>query len=173
VRSSDGGLDPAERGADGGGALEFRRVSHETAGPLAAFFAALMESGDERFFHPHPLTAAHAHALASYAGRDLYYVALDGGRVLAYGLLRGWDEGYAVPSLGIAIHPESRGSGLARPFMHFLHAAAARRAAPRVRLKVYRENARALALYTALGYDFGGSDATGAGAGEIVGTLAL
>ena len=162
------GCGDRDAAADGASALEFRRVGPELAAALGAFFAALRASGDERFFHPHPLTAEHALALAAHSGRDLYYAAVVGGRVAAYGMLRGWDAGYAVPSLGIAIHPDARGRGLARPFMHFLHAAARLRGAPRVRLKVYEENARAVDLYRALGYAFGDSEA-----GEIVGTLAL
>jgi RimJ/RimL family protein N-acetyltransferase len=134
-------------------------VRPELAPPLAAFFAVLTSAGDDRLFHPHPLTSEQADAVANYAGADLYYVLCDGGDVLGYGLLRGWDEGYEVPSLGIAMHPAVRGRGLAAPFMHFLHAAAALRGAPRVRLKVYRTNERARALYERLGYSFTTTDA--------------
>ncbi len=138
--------------------LEVRRVTSELAPALASFFAALRAGGDERLFHPHPLTAEHAVEIGDFDGGDLYYVLFDGSAVLGYGLLRGWDEGYEVPSLGIAIHPEARGRGLAAPFMHFLHAAAALRGAPRVRLKVYRSNERARALYERLGYAFAPAD---------------
>src|SRR5262245_31366624 len=134
--------------------LEFRGVGPDLCDELAAFFADLCANGDERLFHPHPLTADYAAKLGAYAGRDLYYVAAGAGRVLAYGLLRGWDEGYSVPSLGIAVHPKARGTGVARPFMQFLHAAAAARGAPRVRLKVYPDNTRARRLYEGLGYQF-------------------
>ena len=140
----------------------------DLAAPLAAFFGALVSAGDDRLFHPHPLTPAQAAVIANYAGADLYYALCDGCEVLGYGLLRGWDEGYAIPSLGIAMHPAARGRGLAAPFMHFLHAAAARRGAPQVRLKVYRTNERALALYERLGYTFATTDAP-----ELVGLREL
>jgi ribosomal protein S18 acetylase RimI-like enzyme len=132
--------------------LEFCRLSSRHQVALAAFFHDLCAHGDERRFHPHPLSAEHAARLAAYQGRDLYYVATRGEAVLAYGLLRGWDEGYAVPSLGIAVHPRTRGCGLARPFMLFLHAAARQRGAGRVRLKVYPDNTPARRLYESLGY---------------------
>jgi ribosomal protein S18 acetylase RimI-like enzyme len=144
------------------------RVTGEWAEPLGAFLEDLRRAGDEAFFHPHPLTAAQAGWVAAYAGQDLYYVLVDGRRVLGYAMLRGWDAGFAVPSLGIALHPTARGAGLARPFMHFLHAAARRRGATRVRLKVYAANARAFALYRALGYEF-----APAATGELVGILTL
>jgi ribosomal protein S18 acetylase RimI-like enzyme len=132
--------------------LEFRQVSARHEQGLGAFFGDLRARGDEQWFHPHPLTADHAARLAAYRGRDLYYVATRGEAVLAYGLLRGWDEGYEVPSLGIAVHPEARGRGLARSFMLFLHAAARQRGSHRIRLKVYPDNGPARRLYESLGY---------------------
>ena len=133
-------------------ALQICRVSPAWRGPLARFFATLRENGDERTFHPHPMDDAAADEIAAYAGRDLYYVVADGDQVLGYGMLRGWDEGYEVPSLGIGMAPAARGTGLARLLMQFLHAAARRRGAPRVRLTVYPDNAPAVALYRSLGY---------------------
>jgi ribosomal protein S18 acetylase RimI-like enzyme len=148
--------------------LEFCRVSARHGPSLAGFFQALCSAGDERWFHPHPLTEAHAARLATYVGRDLYYVATRGDAVLAYGLLRGWDEGYETPSLGIAVHPAARGRGLARPFMTFLHAAARQQGARRIRLKVYPDNTPARRLYESLGYRLEpGSD------GQLVGFCQL
>jgi GNAT superfamily N-acetyltransferase len=135
---------------------------------LALFFQDLTAQGDQRWFHPHPFTAAQAERLATYQGQDLYYVATRGEDVTAYGLLRGWDEGYQVPSLGIAVHSAWRGRGLAYAFMLFLHAAARERGAPRIRLKVYPENRAARQLYETLGYQFeAGND------GQLVGLCPL
>jgi len=69
-------------------------------------------------------------------------------------MLRGWDEGYAVPSLGIAVRAEAQGSGLGRLVMGYLHTEARRRGAPRIRLKVYPDNVRAVELYRSLGYEY-------------------
>lgn len=133
-------------------ALEFRRLCPELTAAVAEFFRAVAAGPDHAFFHPHPMTDDEAARLCAYGGHDLYYVACAGGRVLAYGLLRGWDEGFAIPSLGIAIAADARGRGLARPFMAFLHAAAKQRGAEQVRLTVYNDNARAVELYRRLGY---------------------
>jgi len=135
-------------------ALEFRVLSPALTESLGDFFESLAASEVVELFHPHPLTRESARQLCRYAGRDLYFAALGGSRVLAYGLLRGWDEGYVIPSLGIALAPESRGTGLARAFMLFLHAAARFRGAKRIRLTVLRRNVRAVALYRSLGYVF-------------------
>ncbi len=148
--------------------LEFVRLAPSLEAKLTAFFEALAARGDGRWFHPHPLTAVEAARLCAYDGRDLYYAAVTGDAVVAYGLLRGWDEGYAVPSLGIAVHPAARGLGLARAFMSFLHAAAALKGAARVRLKVYPDNAPARRLYERLGYRL-----EPAAGGQLLGVLDL
>jgi ribosomal protein S18 acetylase RimI-like enzyme len=136
---------------------------------LAALFSALVAAGEDRLFHPHPLTRAAARtvcghrATASAAAHDEYHLAIAeppiGGRpsrppqVVGYGMLRGWVEGFAVPSLGIAVHPGHRGRGVARGLVAHLHRVAAARGAATVRLKVYRHNAAAVRLYECLGYE--------------------
>jgi RimJ/RimL family protein N-acetyltransferase len=69
-------------------------------------------------------------------------------------MLRGWDEGYQVPSLGIALHAQARGTGLARAFMLYLHQVARWQGAKRVRLRVFPDNIPARRLYESLGYAF-------------------
>lgn len=133
--------------------LEIRRIGPEWADGLAAFFAAIREAGDCHF-RPHPFTPEFAQTLSCYQGMDLYYVLVGSSKVVGYGMLRGWDEGYQIPSLGIAIHPEYRGKHFGGLMMGFLHAAARFHGARRVRLKVYAENESALAMYRKLGYRF-------------------
>ena len=149
-------------------ALEFRVVDKTLEQPLAEFFRALKKAGDDKHFHPHPLTKEEATNRARYSGKDLYYVLVEGDKVLGYGMLQGWDEGYAVPSLGIAIHPLARGMGLGKLFMHFLHTAARRRGISKVRLKVYPDNTTAVTLYKGLGYTFQAEEA-----GQLVGFVDL
>ncbi len=149
-------------------ALEFRKLCPDMASCLAVFFRELKKAGDDRTFHPHPFTDEEAARLAGYNGKDLYYVAVDETLVLAYGMLRGWDEGYEIPSLGIALHPLSRGTGLAAAFMEFLHAAARRNGARKIRLKVYPDNIIAVRLYEGLGYRFASQET-----GQLVGTVSL
>jgi ribosomal protein S18 acetylase RimI-like enzyme len=146
------------------GALEFRRLCPELAPAFSRFLAALSANGDDALFHPHPFNADQAERLCAYTGQDLYYVALANGEVLAYGMLRGWDEGYEMPSLGIAVHPQVRGKQIATALMHFLHSAALHRGVKRIRLKVYRNNAAARKLYDKFGYRY--ETSTGA---ELVG----
>ena len=148
--------------------IECRRLGPQWKDALADFFRALQEAGDAQQFHPHPLTPEEAEKRAEYAGSDLYYVLVEGDSVLGYAMLRGWDAGYQIPSLGIAIHPSARGIGLGKAFMHFVHAAARRRGAKKVRLKVYPDNLAAVRLYEQLGYTFQIEEA-----GQLVGVLDL
>jgi ribosomal-protein-alanine N-acetyltransferase len=133
--------------------IEIQSVQPAHGEALAKFFEVLQAHGIEKQFHPHPLTAEVARDRANYCGNDLYFVLLEENDVKGYGMLRGWDEGYDVPSLGIAIHPDMHGEGLGRLLMDFLRIAALRRGAKKIRLRVYRDNTAAVALYRSLGYE--------------------
>lgn len=133
-------------------------LAPEWRAPLKAFLEALERSGDQLRFQPHPFTDEAVERLAAHRGKDFYCVMVDAGRVLAYGMLRGWDEGYEVPSLGIAVHPDARKEGLGRAMMQFLHETARNRGARRVRLRVIEDNAAAIALYEQVGYRFEGKE---------------
>jgi [ribosomal protein S18]-alanine N-acetyltransferase len=136
------------------GAIEFRRLDVDLEPALTEFLLALVDAGDTVHFQPHPFTAEYVATLARHTGDDLYFVLTEANRILAYGMLRGWDEGFSIPSLGIAVHPAARGSGLGRLMMRFLHAAAKRRSCSSVRLRVAVENRAAATLYESLGYRF-------------------
>lgn len=134
--------------------LECRRLTAEWKEPLLAFLSALEEANETEFFHPHPFDHEAVEQIIRQARRDLYYVLTDAGEVLGYGMLRGWDEGFAIPSLGIAIHPKARGGGLGKLLMCFLQGAARWSGCKAIRLRVKRDNMRALKLYQDMGYVF-------------------
>ena len=136
------------------GALHFEVVDARHQADLSSLFAAIAADQKAKYFHPHPLNTAEAERRAAYAGRDYYCVAYLDGAPAAYGMLRGWDEGYAEPSLGLAVVPAFQGRGLGRALTEHLHEIARARGATTVRLKVYAENATARALYAKLGYAF-------------------
>jgi ribosomal protein S18 acetylase RimI-like enzyme len=148
--------------------LEIASIGPQHAAALEAFFSTLVAAGDDETFHPHPLTRAEAEARSRYRGHDLYYVLGSQSRIVAYGMLRGWDEGFEVPSLGLSVAPDERGRGFGKLLLHFLHAAAAWRGAESIRLKVYRTNDRARRLYEDVGYAF--VDGRG---DELIGTFSL
>jgi len=148
--------------------LECRALSIEWKTPLLAFLTVLEDAKESAFFYPHPFSEEALEQIIQRSRRDLYYVLCEGHDVLGYGLLRGWDEGYEIPSLGIAIHPAARCAGLGRAFMHFLHAAARHMGATKVRLRVNSQNSRGLKLYQDLGYVFSSEES-----GYLVGFVAF
>lgn len=119
---------------------------------LSGFLSDLKAAGEDAFFHPHAGDEAGLRAIAREAGDDLYYLLVRDREVLAYGMLRGWNEGYEVPSLGIAVHPSMRGTGLGRLMMEYLETMASLRGATSMRLRVHKNNAIARGMYVRRGY---------------------
>lgn len=143
-------------------------VSQGSLEQLRELFRVISQDAAGVHFHPHPFDAAQADHIHHYQGEDVYVLLLHEDVVAGYALLRGWDAGYAVPSLGIYILPEKRGQGLARHFMTLLHKTARRKGARRIRLKVYSENCPAVRLYEGLGYVFNGRHELGQRVGELI-----
>ncbi len=132
-----------------------RRIAASDAQRLGEFFELLAADPDvASYFHPHPLSREFASELCGQVEtrRDRYYVAECDGSLVAYSLLRGWDEGYDVPSFGGCIQAEYRNRGLGQMLLR--HAVAESRAAgaSSLRLTVYKSNARAVHVYRKLGF---------------------
>ena len=134
--------------------IEFRSIRPRDAEALADLFGDI----DDTFFRPHPFTAAEARRIASLDGRDVYTLMFADGRPVAYGMLRGWDEGFETPSLGIAVRTEAHRRGFGHLMMGHLREIARTHGAETVRLRVHRDNERARRLYESLGYRYIGED---------------
>lgn len=134
--------------------INCNRLKDVEVDSLAAFFLTLKESGASQYFHPHPLTSAEATKRATYSGKDLYYVILCSTEVVGYGMLRGWDEGYNIPTIGAAIRADYRDSGLGCLIMEFLHHAARQRGASQIKVKVYSSNVASKRMCEKVGYQF-------------------
>lgn len=131
--------------------LRFAPVHVES---LTRLFASIAADPASHYFHPHPFSEAEAERICRYGGKDIYVGLRCDGGFLGYGMLRGWDKGFTVPSLGIYVVPELRGTGAARLLMHYMHLVARLSGARQIRLKVYKENTSALGLYQSMGYVF-------------------
>jgi ribosomal-protein-alanine N-acetyltransferase len=134
--------------------MEFLRVSPQFSVALGVFLRRLQGSGDERFFHPHPLNELEAQRICAMQTLDFYCVSVVDEKIIGYGMLRGWSEGYQVPSIGIAVDPDLRGIGLGKAMMLYLHVVAELMGANTIRLSVHPDNP-AVHLYRKLGYEFG------------------
>ena len=103
-------------------------------------------------FDPFPLTSSEARRIAHASGGDAYYVAQSDGRAVAFSMLRGFDEGYEVPSFGIFVDREHHGLGIGRQLTMWTIEQARLRGCPAVRLSVYSINTAAKRLYESLGF---------------------
>jgi len=108
---------------------------------------------DYEFFHPHEFSWGALKNIILTKSKDSYVIMVENGAIAGYGLLRGWDEGYDIPSLGIIIDKKSRGNGLSKILMEELHNKAKKCGSTKVRLTVFKENYNAVNLYNNIGYD--------------------
>jgi ribosomal-protein-alanine N-acetyltransferase len=69
-------------------------------------------------------------------------------------MLRGWDEGYSIPSFGVAVGVPYRGAGIARSLLRYAIASARERGAVTLMLKVHLDNPNARHLYESEGFVF-------------------
>ena len=134
--------------------LRFRPLSPACIADVIGLFELIRQSPGAEFFHPHPLDEAEARRLCTLAGKDYYCLAFLGNEPVGYGMLRGWDAGFAEPSLGVALAPGYIGCGLGKALTLHLHEVATSRGATSIRLKVYTRNQAARSLYLKLGYVF-------------------
>jgi ribosomal protein S18 acetylase RimI-like enzyme len=132
--------------------IEIRGLDPSLLLPLGNFFSRIDTPEIREHFSPHEFTDRQAERLCRQQSADQYFVAVHDGRILAYGMLRGWDEGHEIPSLGICVDPGYRRVGLGDLMMSHLVCVARMKGVPSVRLKVKRDNARAIALYRKVGF---------------------
>ena len=139
-----------------GGRWTVRDLRAEDGSALAAYFAGL-SAADYANFHPHPLDAATARAIALDAASPdalrclLFRDPAGTGPVEGYGFLWEWRE--PVPLLGMSLASWARGRRLGTAFTRHLVARAAAAGRSAVSLTVYRDNTAALRAYRAAGFE--------------------
>lgn len=145
-----------------------RRLERTDEEQLFALFQVFAAHKDVvQYFHPHPFDRATASKIAGYSGLDTYlgYFTSDG--LVGYAMLRGWDEGYEVPTFGVAVSPAYKGVGVGGELLRACLRMARERGAKRVRLKVYEGNERALRWYRSIGFERVGTTDDGQWVGEL------
>lgn len=134
-------------------AYTFRELGPDDAEALVACFERNDVAAVTATFDPFPLDAETARRIATAPRRDHYYGAVAGdGRILGMTMLRGWDEGYEIPSFGTFVDHELHGRGIGSRLLDETIAAARELGAPKVRLSVYASNAGAERLYRSRGF---------------------
>jgi [ribosomal protein S18]-alanine N-acetyltransferase len=108
--------------------------------------------GDLQFFNPHKFDEESIRKIIKSKKKDEYFVVIKNSQIISYLMLRGWDDGYDIPSLGIIIDKKYRGNGLSKLFMNYLECVSRLNGAKEIRLTVYKNNDKAVKLYEKMGY---------------------
>ena len=129
-----------------------RALAASDATGIAELFERCRDHRDLAFFHPFPLTEETARRLTQERRLDRYYVADASSAIVGLSMLRGWDEGYEVPSFGVMVDPAWHGRGAGSALTDFTIAAASELGCTSVRLSVYEVNLRAITMYVRRGF---------------------
>ena len=122
-------------------------TQHSTSIELNRFVEAVKDNG----FFP----VKHIHEMP-VCTQDVYCFMYLGYKMVAFGMIRGWDTGWEDKVLGIIVHPDCRGKGYGKLMMQTLHTIASIRRLKRVRLHVSEDNLNAIGLYISMGYCISG-----------------
>jgi [ribosomal protein S18]-alanine N-acetyltransferase len=114
---------------------------------LAGLFAANAVPDVVRWFDPFPLDPQTARRLTHATGRDRYYGVWLDGELAGLAMLRGWDEGYDVPSYGVLVDRARHGQGIGGAATRLALEQAARLGSTEVRVTVHDDNERSLRLF--------------------------
>lgn len=106
------------------------------------------------FFNPHSMDYDSIFSILTNKKNDKYKIVICEDRVIGYGILRGWDEGFEIPSLGIMVDKDFRGIGLSKTIMQFLESSAKLMKSKKIRIVVHKDNQVAYNLYKSLNYEF-------------------
>lgn len=130
-----------------------QRIGSSHCAALAELFRRNNIPSVLRFFHPFPLDEQEAERIACHTGKDRYYLLVKDDEARGFSMLRGWDEGFSVPSLGMMVDVDGQGKGLGRELLLATLAEARALGCPQVRLSVYADNGKALKLYQSVGFE--------------------
>lgn len=104
------------------------------------------------FFHPFPLTSEMAEKISNYSGNDKFFVAYLNNKIVGFSMLRGWDDGYEIPSFGIMVHHRYQGKGIGTLLTKYTLSQARQMGCSSVILSVYKSNYPAHYIYRSLGF---------------------
>lgn len=133
--------------------ISFRSSCDVSATEIIELFRDSNVASVTSTFRAFDLSDQQAQWIADYTGKDNYDFAFSDGKIAGMGMLRGWDEGYEIPSLGLFVSPNFQGFGVGKAIMNHLTSLAMSRSCDRIRLTVDTVNERAVNLYKAQNYE--------------------
>lgn len=130
----------------------FRLIQASDRERLAAFFTRNQVNAVLETFTAFPLTSETAEMICGQEHKDRYYLYENDGQLLAFSMLRGWDEGYAIPSFGIFVDHNMHGKGVGSLVLERTIDEARKLGCTKVRLSVFASNPAAFHIYQKAGF---------------------
>jgi sugar phosphate isomerase/epimerase/ribosomal protein S18 acetylase RimI-like enzyme len=130
-----------------------RRLSKRDSDILGTLFERNNREEVTRGFHPFPMTRETAAELLQPGRQDHFFGAEADGQLVAFSMLRGWDEGFKIPSFGIFVDYEKQQCGVGRKLTEWTLRWMDLLKCPQARLTVSEGNAVAKKMYESLGFE--------------------
>lgn len=132
--------------------MEMKIILPTDMDALSTFFVENNVPAVTHTFHPFPLNEVTARWMACEPHLDRFYLAWEAGRPVGFSMLRGWEEGYTIPSFGTFIDHRQHGKGYGKELLRLTIEAAQALGCKQVRLSVYASNLPACKIYLACGF---------------------
>jgi RimJ/RimL family protein N-acetyltransferase len=137
--------------------IEIRQLRASHSGDLGWLFK--QQGADYlRYFHPFAFDVVTLERVLSSATQDVYLGIYVLQEIVGLVMLRGWDDGYTVPALGIMLDYAYTGCGLSDMAIHAAKCIARLRNCQRIMLKVHPDNLPAMRLFRRHGFAPTGQD---------------
>jgi ribosomal protein S18 acetylase RimI-like enzyme len=107
-----------------------------------------------KYFQPHPFTFEYLYNISLVYEKDFYSLIFLDKQVVAYGMLRGLDDGYEIPTMGVSVDKRFQNLGLGGTLINFMEMSCKLNGIDKVRIGVMKGNKVARSLYESLGYKF-------------------
>lgn len=132
--------------------LKLKLIDEGDLGQLSAFFEENNVQAILDTFSPFTLTEETARWIACQSHQDRYYLGLNQDEMIGFSMLRGWDEGFSVPSFGIFIDHRCHGKGYGKELLDLTIDAARELGCSQIRLSVFASNPAARKIYRSRGF---------------------
>lgn len=93
-----------------------------------------------RFFYALPADEAVIRQVMEKRTRDAYQGLFESGRLVGFFMLRGWDDGYEIPSFGVVVDEQTRGKGYLHATLEMAAELCREAGAPRFMAKIHPGN---------------------------------
>jgi len=132
--------------------IQLSEIDDRDSNILEEFFSRNNQASITSTFHPFPLDSTSVQWIALEKHKDRFYLAREETQIVGFSMLRGWDEGYEVPTFGIFVDIEAQGRGLGKQITSLTIEEASKLRCKKIRLSVYADNIHAYKIYKDLGF---------------------